>query len=124
MVDPETEAWWEKQSEAAKAALTIDPRPLDEVLMDFEGWWQANCGEEVWCHGATFDAPILEAAYAAVFSSEAPWKFWNVRCYRTVLALGNRRPDKYLDGDKHNALSDAKAQAMAVAATLRFGIRL
>ena len=124
VADPETEKWWEQQSEAAKAALTIDPRPLDDVLLDFEDWWRKNRGVEVWCHGATFDAPIVEAAYAAAFGgSKAPWDFWNVRCCRTVLALGNRRPDKYLDGDKHNALSDAKAQAMAVAATLRHGIK-
>ena len=65
VADPETEKWWEQQSEAAKAALTIDPRPLDDVLLDFEDWWRKNRGVEVWCHGATFDAPIVEAAYAA-----------------------------------------------------------
>lgn len=120
-VDPETEQWWADQSAAAQEALVPDQRHLAEVLSDFLPWWDAVGGEYIWSHGANFDEPLLKAAYNVV-GLDAPWKFWNVRCCRTVLALGNRRP-KREGGTHHNALDDAKAQAIAVAAALRTGIK-
>lgn len=121
--DQSTVDWWEKQSDAAKAALTISPQPLIEVLHDFFTWWNVNGGEFIWSHGASFDNVLLASAYRAV-GVEPPWKFWNERCCRTVLALGNRRIDTTRQGDHHNALDDAKSQAKAVAAALRTGIKL
>ena len=121
-VDEETAAWWADQSADAQRALLEDQRPLVAVLNDFTQWWSDVSGVEVWGHGATFDPPILEGAYAAVFM-DAPWKFWNVRCCRTILALGNRRPDLRGSETKHNALHDAVAQARAVNATLKAGLK-
>lgn len=92
------------------------------MLLDFFKWWDAVGGETIWSHGANFDEVLLKSAIAAVML-EAPWDFWSVRCCRTVLALGNRKPlrDK---GTHHNALDDAIAQAVAVSAALRQGIKL
>jgi hypothetical protein len=122
LVDPETEKWWADQSEEARKALEPDQLPLTTVLLDFFKWWDAVGGEHIWSHGANFDEVLLKSAIAAV-GLDSPWAFWNVRCCRTVLALNNRRPlrDK---GTHHNALDDAVAQAVAVSAALRQGIRL
>lgn len=115
--DPSTEKWWEDQSKAAQEALLVDQKPLGDVLVAFAGWWR-QCGARwVWGHGATFDPPILEAAFDA-FGLDAPWDFWNVRCSRTVLAMANRKPSR-AGGTHHNALDDAKAQAIAVVAAMR-----
>lgn len=122
-VDQSTLDWWEQQSDAAKEALLIEQRPLIEVLADFTEWWRANQCEFIWGHGASFDPVLLESAYTAV-GAPPPWKFWNVRCCRTVLALGNRTIGKDRSGTHHNALDDAKSQAKAVAAALRYGIKL
>lgn len=109
--------FWEEQGEAAKAALLVDPRPLDEVLVDFTAWFRRVSGRFVWGHGASFDPVLLEAAYEALFY-EAPWSFWDVRCCRTVLAMANRKPLRQ-GGTHHNALDDAVAQARAVIAAFR-----
>ena len=121
--DASTLIWWEQQSDAAKAALEVDQRPLMDVLFDFHNWWASAKGEFIWSHGASFDEVLLGCAYRAN-KVEPPWKFWNVRCCRTVLALGNRTVGKDRTGTHHNALDDAKSQAKAVAAALRTGIKL
>lgn len=121
--DQSTLDWWAQQSEAAQAALLVDPIPLIEALAGFHGWWGKVGGEFIWAHGAEFDPVLLGCAYRAE-RVEPPWKFWNVRCCRTVLALANRRVDSTRTGDHHNALDDAKSQALAVAAALRLGIKL
>jgi len=119
--DPRTEAWWEDQGPEAQAALLPDQRHIADVLLDFDGWWREVSGEYIWSHGANFDEVLLGVCWRAVLGIDPPWKFWNVRCCRTVLALGNRRPDKHRVGIKHYALDDAKSQAVAVAATIRHG---
>lgn len=124
LVDPKTEAWWAEQSPEAQAALAINPRTLIEALAAFHEWWSFEAkGEFIWGHGASFDGVLLASAYRAI-GVEPPWQFWNERCCRTVLALGNRRIGKERQGEHHNALDDAKSQAVAVAAALRTGIKL
>lgn len=118
--DPRTVQWWAEQSTEAKAAFEIDPRPIGGVLREFSAWFTKVGGEQVWGHGASFDPVLLEAAYDAVLL-EAPWKFWDVRCCRTVLAMANRRPERHAKDVHHNALDDAKAQARAVQAAFRYG---
>lgn len=120
--DQSTIDWWDKQSAKAQEALEIDQMPLDEALKEFLAYWKASKGQYIWSHGANFDEVIMRNALTAV-GMEAPWQFWDVRCCRTVLALGNRKPMRE-GGTHHNALDDAVAQAKAVAAALRTGIKL
>ena len=121
-IDPETEKWWEDQSAEARAALEPDQVSLASALSDFLKWWETNNAQFFWSHGASFDAVLLESAYRAC-GMEPPWQFWNVRCCRTILALGNRKPDRK-GLIPHYSLHDAQSQARAVAATLRTGIKL
>lgn len=120
--DPETDKWWAGQDQAVKDALLVDQKPLKVALDLFHMWFDEVDGEKVWGHGASFDPVLLKAAYHAV-GKEAPWKFWDERCCRTVLALGNRKPLR-THGAHHNAVSDAKNQAIAVMAALKQGIKL
>jgi hypothetical protein len=118
-VDQSTLDWWEKQAPEAKAALEPDQHSLEAAIGAFHAWWLKNEGDggRLWSHGADFDNVLLREAYRAL-SWEPPWKFWNVRCSRTVLAIGNRRADGSRYGTHHNALHDAKSQALAVMAAL------
>lgn len=111
--DPGTEAWWSKQEEAAQAVLLTDVRPMDKALAGFRNWWKINRGQQVWCNGATFDAPIMEKCFHAV-DQDAPWAWWNVRCYRTLKELAKQRQlaEHPFEGTKHHALHDAKHQAL------------
>ena len=114
------EFWAKPENAQARGMLREDAKPLAEVLVDFTRWWTSARGRFFWCHGATFDAPIIEAAYEALLL-EVPWAYWDVRCCRTVLALSNRRPERVPRDVSHHALDDARAQARAVAASFRAG---
>lgn len=121
-MDPNTVAWWERQSKEAQDALLVDPQPLSDALWSFANWFQTMGGKRIWSHGANFDQPILEAAYVACDFSGAPWDFWNSRCSRTLLdiaqvdtkagAVGRR-------GTAHKAIDDAKFQALCVQAGIK-----
>lgn len=121
--DPGTVAWWERQSEAAKAALLIDPVPLDVACWNFSTWWSRSGGSCVWSHGANLDGPLMEAAYEKV-GMRPPWQFWNTRCTRTLFAIAGIDTAKAKrSGEHHHALDDCKTQiAWAQAAYRRIHI--
>ena len=113
-IDSSTVAWWKTQSIEAQKVLyaTCEENgpQIMPALMDF-GLFLSGCGPNVrvWGNGSDFDQPILTAAYRAV-GLEAPWKFWNNRCYRTLKSLFPETP-MLRTGTHHNALDDAKSQA-------------
>ena len=111
-MSPSTIKWWMQQSEEARAVFKVQGEHIAGVLGNFTTWWKINEGEFLWGHGASFDAPILEAAYKAL-NYPAPFKFWNTRCTRTIYSLAAVVPNRFV-GTHHNALDDAKAQAEAV----------
>lgn len=116
-IDPNTIAWWMQQSDATRAAaFRDDAEALAVVLYRFTTWFAEVGAERPWCHGATFDVPLLEAAYKAC-GMVPPWKFWNVRDTRTLYDLGGVKVDRS-QGIHHNALDDARAQAEAAVAAL------
>lgn len=119
--DASTVKWWAQQSAEARGALEKDPQTLCDALTAFSRWWGAVGGEQIWGHGASFDPVLLEAAYDAAMIADAPWKFWNIRCCRTVLALAPEDTPPPAGYVKHNALDDAKAQALRVAAVFKTG---
>ena len=111
--DPDTLAWWAKQSDEARGRLfgaNVDNVSLHDALEEFTRWLSV-LGDEVlvWGNGADFDNPILSAAYSACGKPQ-PWGPWSGRCYRT---LKNLRPDIKLkrQGVYHDALDDALSQA-------------
>ena len=122
--DPRTVEWWSQQSQEAQDALKTDRRILNEALDEFTAWLHHESGfsceqPRIWCQGATFDAPILEAAYKAL-GQWAPWKFWNVRDTRTVYDLADFDHNSIeREGTYHNALDDAKHQVLCVQRALR-----
>jgi DNA polymerase III epsilon subunit-like protein len=118
-IDAETVAWWMKQSdEARQAAFRADAPPLPVVLLRFTDWFVAQKARYPWCHGATFDVPILDAAYEAC-GLPAPWKFYDVRDTRTLYDLAALKVDRS-KGVHHNALDDARAQAEVAVRALRY----
>ena len=128
-VCPNTLSWWSRQSAAAQAIL-LDPEaiPLDQALQQFAWFIQAHGGveqTEIWGNGSGFDNVILASAYRAT-GFPLPWKFWNDRDVRTIVAfcdlLGfNPKQQTTFQGVRHNALDDAHHQ---VAYTTRIIRRL
>lgn len=116
-VDPETVAWWDKQSpEARKVLETTDRRPVKEVLnelWDFIFDIDQSCGEvRLWGNGSDFDNPQIASLFR-MYGFETPWKFWNNRCFRTLKSEFGHLLDKkpVRKGTYHNALDDAIHQA-------------
>ena len=109
-MDVSTVMWWLRQSDEAREALRPDDlnKPhLHGVLASLMDWYAGDL--PTWGNGATFDNVILRNAYKAV-GMEAPWSFWNDRCYRTIK---NQNPNVKMarTGTHHNALDDAMSQA-------------
>jgi len=121
--DPDTVAWWQKQSDEARQVLrdAVDPKasvPLRLGLEMFNEYLGPRKREvALWGNGSDFDNAILAVAYKMA-EVKPNWEFWNNRCYRT---LKNLLPGNKLErvGTYHNALDDAKSQAAHAAELLR-----
>jgi len=124
--DASTILWWMKQSSEARSALLVeDAADLDVALTLFSEFLGENAANgtksvQVWSNGATFDNVLLKQSYELV-GGAAPWRFVNDRDVRTIVELGNAvginpRYDIPFEGDKHNALADARHQAKYVSA--------
>lgn len=113
--DPETLDWWLKQNEQAQKVIEESSSgglDLKDALHQFK-IYLSQFGlrkVKVWGNGSDFDNSILINCYAAI-GQDIPWEFWNNRCYRTLKGL---RPGSKLvrQGTYHNALDDAKSQAL------------
>ena len=114
-IDPNTLEWWGKQDpEIMMEAFSDDDRiSLNEAMDQFHKFaW--GC-DKVWSHGAVFDIVIIEDLLRQMGRTE-PWKFWDCRDTRTLFDLAN--PDMP-QAAKHNALEDAKRQAIGVQNVMR-----
>lgn len=113
-VDPGTAEWWGKQTQQARDALAVDPVTLTEVAEAFDLWWRKQGGIFIWSHGANFDEPIWSAAMHGI-GRRVPWKFWDSRCTRTAFDVsGFDMKSVRRAGTYHNALDDARHQAICV----------
>lgn len=115
--DPETLAWWAKQSPEARRVLTeasASKLLLRDALLQFNAYLEAHyriSQVKLWGNGSDFDLAILINLYAAA-GLEAPWKFWNHRCFRTLKNFYPSIKGAERTGTYHNALDDAKTQAL------------
>lgn len=116
--DGDTLKWWMEQGDAARKAAVGGRATLAEALNGLTKFGASNWKDiEVWGNGPSFDMTILEYAYGKALGQLAPWRFWNVRCCRTVALLAGQRPPKIGGaGVYHNALDDAVHQAKWVSA--------
>jgi hypothetical protein len=114
--DADTLAWWQRQPEAAKAVLKQAAKggagvlALPAALRAFNAFLVCPGGAKVWGNGADFDNPILRVAYDKT-GIVPGWAPFNGRCYRT-LKNGLHGPKLTRVGTHHNALDDAKSQAL------------
>jgi len=111
-VSEDTLAWWMEQSvEAWKVLIEAEEggEDMKTALTQLASFIPA--GAKVWSNGANFDQPLLDVAYDRC-ATPLPWKYWNSRCYRTVVALHQNEKDiRPATVCAHNALEDAKWQA-------------
>lgn len=121
--DISTLKWWKEQNTDAQQVVirTGNPNnegvhPLRHALTKLQTWMPQDA--LVWGNGASFDNIILAECFKAC-GIEAPWKFWNDRCYRTLKNLFQEVPFER-SGTHHNSLDDARSQAIHASAILKW----
>lgn len=121
-IDPRTVLWWFGQNDEARKNVSEGKKvELDIALTSLTAAFDWK-GKQVWCNGASFDFPILTAAYDAI-GHNVPWEYWAQMDYRTLKALVPRdvyEKVKVEAAVKHNALCDAVAQAETTIQLMRY----
>ncbi|EPD3446750.1 3'-5' exoribonuclease domain-containing protein [Escherichia coli] len=123
VIDRDVIKWWLKQSREAQSAIMTDEIPLDDALLQLREFIDENSGEffvQVWGNGANFDNVILRRSYERQ-GIPCPWRYCNDRDVRTIVELGkaidfDARTAIPFEGERHNALDDARYQAKYVSA--------
>ncbi|EFK5312104.1 exonuclease [Escherichia coli] len=123
VIDRDTIKWWLKQSREAQSAIMTDEIPLDDALLQLREFIDENSGEffvQVWGNGGNFDNTILRRSYERQ-GIPCPWRYYNDRDVRTIVELGkaidfDARTAIPFEGERHNALDDARYQAKYVSA--------
>lgn len=123
VIDRDVIKWWLKQSREAQSAILTDEIPLDDALLQLREFIDENSDEffvQVWGNGANFDNTILRRSYERQ-EIPCPWRYYNDRDVRTIVELGkaidfDARTAIPFEGERHNALDDARYQAKYVSA--------
>ncbi|EIG2638158.1 3'-5' exoribonuclease [Escherichia coli] len=121
VIDRDVIKWWLKQSREAQSAIMTDEIPLDDALLQLREFIAEHSGEffvQVWGNGANFDNTILRRSYERQ-GIPCLWRYYNDRDVRTIVELGkaidfDARTAIPFEGERHNALDDARYQAKYV----------
>jgi len=110
-----TVGWWMRQRQEAREALFLEAKDIRQALALFSYWLERSDhvnSQGMWGSGVDFDNVILQQAYTQN-GMAARWGHRQNRCYRTLCALvpEHKIPFKRV-GTHHNALDDAKSQAL------------
>jgi len=115
VVDWGTMKWWMFQDNKAKKVFKDINADTKTALGEFALFCKMY-KPKPWGNGATFDITIIESLLK-FYGVKVPWKFKNVRDYRTFCQLFSKEIER--EGTYHNALDDAKHQARNVIANLK-----
>ena len=112
-IDPKTVAWWMNQPIKPPMNGTYD---LYTALYDLCKTYQEYGCSHLWANGTDFDIPLMHHAMNS-FSIATPWKYSDVKDYRTLRKLLPHIP-RPENPSLHNAYEDAKSQALHTSALL------
>jgi hypothetical protein len=107
-IDPSTLQWWLNQKPEVMKLMFKDAQPLEEVLKDLSAYFKAKGLIYPWGNSASFDLGILTNAYQKI-GLPVPWKFYNERCYRTVVSLFAQNVPKKPE-NAHDPVADCHYQ--------------
>ena len=119
-IDEDTQHWWQRQDPASRIALLkekkFDVRHAIQETCFYLSYLAETHELVMYSRGIDFDFPILEHALRKyVDAKELPYKYWNKRDVRTILATaGVSKDDVPRVGNAHNALGDCLTQIAQV----------
>lgn len=113
-VSQRTVDWWKSQPKEARDHLMHNQIPLKQALDEFAEWFGSK-SKVTWSKGASFDQPIMDSAYRAIYgeSAKSPWKYYDGLCFRTIEKFFPMPPEER-EGTAHNALDDSITQAKSL----------
>lgn len=125
-LDPGTVMWWLGQSEYARNAIRFNGSPVRSVLEDLVQFIAVGSGVErsrlkVWGNSPSFDCVKLQAHFDKC-GVQAPWLYFNERCYRTIRERNRNVAQDDNKAVHHNALDDAIHQARHLQKIRRFHV--
>jgi DNA polymerase III alpha subunit (gram-positive type) len=119
-IEADTLEWWGKQSREARMSWQHDAVSLVAAIHQFEEWY-GDKSLETWCHGASFDYPILDSHFKSL-DKKLPWKYWHENDNRTVqnmFGVSNRDMRQNSDDIYHDAVADCRAQVKILTTILK-----
>ncbi|TLX65101.1 3'-5' exoribonuclease [Stutzerimonas nosocomialis] len=116
-VDTATLQWWLTQPDEARREISgeLPGVHITAALAGLRAFMLHGGLTEarplVWGNGSSFDNVIVRSAFERAGIPE-PWRFWNDRDLRTLLALrGLTKRSVLFEGTEHHALHDARHEA-------------
>ena len=121
----DTLQWWMYQSDEARSVFyTTNGHPKREtetMLHEFVTFCRKIEGPtakpKVWGNGVDYDNICLRELYR-LYNIGCPWNYSDNRCYRTIKNMHGNAAALVRNGTHHNALDDAKTQAIHLMAML------
>jgi hypothetical protein len=120
-----TQKWWKQQSATARAVFMEPNISVDAGLNQITAFFDAGSTRDikplVWGNGPEFDNRLLDNLYAQ-FGNRTPWTYTQNMSLRVIKAFF---PDVVagiaFEGTRHNALDDARHEAMMISNVILFG---
>lgn len=108
-VTQDTLLWWAGQHEdALHRAFAREREPVGKALARLAEFKRGN----VWANGPSFDGTIMETLYRDA-RMEPPWRFWELRCVRTIVEAGSV-PRDFVPAANHDPVDDCVRQVLMV----------
>ena len=123
-VDGDTVRWWMKQSQEARESVFLNgvrvplKKAMEDLAMHIHNNSDGGGEPTLWAGPSTFDLRLIRQACDRV-GVDWPFKFWLERDYSTLKREFGKPSDFVHNPIQHDALEDAKAQAVACSRILR-----
>lgn len=108
--------WWLAQDTAVRNQVIKkckNGQDITSALKSFSAYIKQNDIKFVYGKGPSFDNAKLNSAYERT-KLEAPFKYYNDRCVRTIIALDSEVKNLEFIGNRHNGIDDSKHQIRQV----------
>jgi hypothetical protein len=109
----DTMCWWMQQSDEARAVWKGSDNKIGngECLSELKNFFDIEEKVILWGNGSTYDNVVLRG-YLQTFNAQVPFHYSRDYCYRTMKGVFGHKAKLERVGTHHNALDDAKTQAM------------
>lgn len=110
MPDWSTLTWWMAQNPAVREQVFGGYRGnCQQALQKFHIFVDKQNPQRIWCKGLSFDLPIIESLLMDFKLPPPPWKFWDTRDARTVIALLGK-DGRVKAQNAHSSIDDCRHQ--------------